>query len=392
MAWNKPGDSQNPWGRRPGQGGKSDNGFKDFQRKLESILKGRGGGGAGGAGGADGEAPNEWSLVLIVLGVLLAIWLGTGFFQVETAEQAVIQHFGKYSETRTQGLQWRWPWPIESSTIVNTKEVKSVAYKSRVLTADLNLVDMALGVQYQLRDPVKFLFQVRDPESTLREVSESAIREVVGRSNLEEIFVSKRQQMTARTLELIQRTLDQYNAGIYVTTVNLTDVQVPEAVLPSQRDANKALADRERLVKEAEAYSSGVIPVAEGSALRQLQEAEAYKAQVVAISEGEAARFSQLAIAYTHAPQVTRQRLYLETVESVVGKSRKIILDTKGSGNMIYLPLDKIIGNAAAAGDVATRAAAGTGTGNSNSTPAPASSSEPETVGSAPDARARGER
>jgi membrane protease subunit HflK len=200
-------------------------------------------------------------------------------------------------------------------------------------------------VQYQLLDPYKFLFKVRDSEETLREVSESAIREVVGRSSLESVFVSNRQQITAKTKELVQRTLDQYNAGISVTSVNLTDIQVPDAVAPSQRDANKALADRERLVKEAAAYASGILPVAEGQAQRQLLEAQAYKSQVVSIAEGEASRFEQFATAYAAAPQVTRQRLYIEAVEAVLGKTQKIILDTRAGagGNMIYLPLDKLM-------------------------------------------------
>ncbi len=225
-----------------------------------------------------------------------------------------------------------------------------------MLTQDINLIDMALAVQYQLRDPARFLFQVKQPEITLREVSESAIREVVGRSNLEAIFVSNRQQVTARTRELIQRTLDQYNTGITVTSVNLTDIQVPEAVVPSQRDANKALADKERAMKQAEAYASGILPVAEGAALRQLQEAEGYRAQVVAIAEGEASRFSALLAAYEAAPRVTRERLYIDAVENVLTRSRKVIVDTKGgNGQMLYLPLDKLIERNARARSATTR-------------------------------------
>jgi membrane protease subunit HflK len=170
-----------------------------------------------------------------------------------------------------------------------------------------------------------------------------AIREIVGRSTLEEILISKREQATTRTKELIQRTLDQYGAGIFITSVNLTDIQVPTDVRPSQEDANKAIADKERLVKEAEAYASGILPVAEGSASRQLQEAEAYRAQVIAISEGEADRFRQLVTQYEKAPRVTRERLYIEGVESVLSRSQKVVVDTKGNNQMLYLPLDKLI-------------------------------------------------
>jgi membrane protease subunit HflK len=234
-------------------------------------------------------------------------------------------------------------WPVERLTKVNTQKVSSVNYTAKVLTQDINLVDMSLAVQYQLRDPVKYLFQVKDPEQTLRDVGEMAIREVVGRSTLETIFVSNREQVTTRTKELIQRTLDQYGAGIFITSVNLTDIQVPADVQESQRDANKALADKERLVKEAEAYSSGILPVAEGAASRQLQEAEGYRAQVVAVAEGEAARFGALLAAYQASPKVTRDRLYIEGIENVLSRSKKVFVDAKGNGSMIYLPLDKLV-------------------------------------------------
>ena len=344
MPWNQSGGSNNPWGKRPQRESQSaDEAFKNFQRKLDSLLRGNKGGGDGGDGGgtAFGAGPSAGVILL----AFVLIWLAFGFYTVDAREQAVVQRFGKYQAVTGPGLHWRIPFPVDSITKVRSKEVKSVAYSAKVLTADLNLVEMQFGVQYQLRDPYNFLFKVRDSEETLREVSESAIREVVGRSSLESVFVSNRQQITANTKELVQRTLDQYNAGIAVTSVNLTDIQVPDAVAPSQRDANKALADRERLVKEAAAYASGILPVAEGNAQRQLLEAQAYKSQVVSIAEGEASRFEQFATAYAAAPQVTRQRLYIEAVEAVLGKTQKIILDTRAGagGNMIYLPLDKLM-------------------------------------------------
>jgi len=348
MAWNQPGGSgNNPWGKRPAKDGRNvDEAFKNFQRKLEALVKGGGSGGAGGSGGGDTSGPDKLTW-LAGLAFALAIWTYMCFFTVAQAERGVVQRFGKLVSIREPGLGWHF-WPIERVTMVNTQQVSSLDYKARVLTQDINLIDMALSVQYQLRDPARYLFQVKQPEQTLREVSESAIREVVGRSDLETIFVSNREQVTTRTRELIQRTLDQYNTGISVSRVNLTDVQVPEAVVPSQRDANKAIADRERLTKEAEAYASGILPVAEGAALRQLQEAEGYRAQVVAIAEGEAARFSQLVEAYEKAPRVTRERLYIDAVENVMTRSRKVIVDTKGgNGQMLYLPLDKLVERAA---------------------------------------------
>ncbi|MCU0761033.1 MAG: FtsH protease activity modulator HflK [Steroidobacteraceae bacterium] len=346
MAWNQPGGSgNNPWGKRPAKDGRNvDEAFRNFQRKLEALVKGGGGpGGQGGAGGGDDAGGPDKLTVLAGVAIAVAIWTYMCFFTVAQAERGVVQRFGAFVSIREPGLGWHF-WPLERVTMVNTQQVSSVEYKARVLTQDLNLIDMALAVQYQLRDPARFLFQVKQPEQTLREVSESAIREVVGRSNLETIFVSNREQVTTRTRELIQRTLDQYNTGIAVTSVNLTDVQVPEAVVPSQRDANKAIADKERLTKEAEAYASGILPVAEGAALRQIQEAEGYRAQVVAIAEGEAARFDQLVAAYEKSPRVTRERLYIDAVESVMTRSRKVIVDTKGgNGQMLYLPLDKLV-------------------------------------------------
>ncbi len=343
MAWNEPGGGpKNPWGKRSGKSG-GDDAFRKFQRKLDNILKGAGPGGGGPEGDGPEQAAGDGKMqVGFIAGLVLLVWAYQSFFTIDQAERGVIQRFGQFVSVRDPGLGFHL-WPIETLTKVNTQQVSSVNYTAKVLTQDINLIDMSLAVQYQLRDPVKFLFQVKDPEQTLREVGEMAIREIVGRSTLEEILISKREQATTRTKELIQRTLDQYGAGIFITSVNLTDIQVPTDVRPSQEDANKAIADKERLVKEAEAYASGILPVAEGSASRQMQEAEAYRAQVIAISEGEADRFRQLVAQYEKAPRVTRERLYIEAVESVLSRSQKVVVDTKGSNQMLYLPLDKLI-------------------------------------------------
>jgi len=342
MAWNQPGQN-NPWGRRPGGQGNGpdlDERVKSWQRRLESLF--RPGGGRGGEGRS----------VLILVGVVaLALWLASGIFQIKTAEQGVILRFGKLVDIRNQGAGWRWPWPIEQLIKVNVASVQSSEYKSRVLTSDVNLVELRFAVQYQLSDPKKVLFQVKDPEATLSEVSEMAIREVVGRSELDNVLVGKtRPEITRRAKELIQRTLDAYNTGITITTVNLTDVQVPEAVIPSQRDANKALADQERFVKESQAYANSIIPVAQGAAARMQQDAEAYKSQVTAIAEGQAARFLELQQAYAQAPDVTRKRLYMDTIENVLSRAHKVLIDTKpgaSGGSMLYLPLDKLLERAA---------------------------------------------
>ena len=342
MAWNQPGGQNNsPWGKRPGQNGPDlDERVKSWQRRFESFL--RPGGGEGG------------SLMLTVALVAVVLWLLSGFFQVKAAERGVILRFGKLVSIREQGAGWRWPWPIETLTKVNVASINSSDYKSRVLTSDVNLVDVRFAVQYQFTDPRKVLFSVRDPELTLSEVSESAIREIVGRSPLDDVLVgATRPQITRRTKELIQRTLDFYNSGITVTTVNLTDVQVPEAVIPSQRDANKALADQERFIKEAQAAANSIIPVAEGAAARMQQDAQAYKSRVTAIAEGQTSRFLQLELQYTLAPEVMRRRLYMDTVENVLARAHKVIIDSKSTGgsggNMFYLPLDKLMEKGATA-------------------------------------------
>jgi len=351
MAWNQPGgQNNNPWGKRPNGGGGSnlDERVKDWQRKFESLFRPGGRDGKGNGGNGTGEGGGQGgSLIVTVVLVILALWVGSGFFQVKAAERGVIQRFGKLVQpVRRDGWGWRWPWPIETVTKVNVENVNSEPFKSRVLTADVNLVDVRFAVQYRYTDPISVLFQVKDPEATLREVSESAIRQVVGQSVLDDVLVGKtRPKITQRTKELIQETLQQYGAGITVSTVNLTDVQVPEAVIPSQRDANKALADQERFVKEAQAYANGILPVAQGAASRLQQDSQAYSAQVVALADGQASRFSQLVDAYEAAPDVTRRRLYIDTVEGIMSRSHKVIVDGKagGNGNMFYLPLDKLM-------------------------------------------------
>ena len=332
MPWNQPG-SNNQWGRRPGQGGPDlDERLKSWQRRLESLLR------PGGRGGDGGP------LLLIAVAGVAAGWLVSGFYQVGQAERGIIQRFGRQVAIRQPGIGWRLPWPIETVTKVNVLSVNSSDFKSRVLTSDVNLVELHFAVQYQFSDPVKKLFRVREPEQTLSEVSESAIREIVGRSTLDDLMVgSTRPEVTRRAKELIQHTLDYYNSGITVTTVNLEDVQVPDAVIPSQRDANKAQADKERYVQEAEAYANGIIPVAQGAATRMQQDAQAYKAQVSALAEGHAARFSALESAYAQAPEVTRRRMYMDTLESVLGRSHKVLIDSHAGNNLIYLPIDKLL-------------------------------------------------
>jgi membrane protease subunit HflK len=333
MAWNQPGNSNNnPWGKKPAPGGGDlDQAFKDWQKRIESLF---GGGGAG----------SSSTTLLVIVIIAVAVWMITGLYQVQPGNQGVVQRFGKHVQTVGDGWGWRLPWPIETVTKVDVAGVKSTSYKSRVLTAEPNMVELQVAVQYRITKAEDYLFKVRDPIATLSEVSESAIREVVGRNDQQAILEAGRIKIAEDTRVIMQRTLDQYGAGIEVRSVNITDVQVPEAVQQAQRDSVKAKADRERMIKEAQAYANGILPKAQGDAARAVQEAEAYKSQVVLMATGDASRFTALATAYEKAPNVTRERLYIETVESVLKASRKVVIDPKsGNGNMLYLPLDKIL-------------------------------------------------
>lgn len=344
MAWNDPGRNRNPWGNRPDRGAADlDEALRNLQQKLAGMFGGQGGGGAGGGEGGGGDATMRGFGAGTVVLVLVAIWAATGLYKVDAAERAVVTRFGQYVGTTEPGLRWHLPWPIETRQIVNVESVEGFSDQTRMLTSDENLVDINIAVQYRRAEARAYAFNVRDPESTLGEVSESAIREIVGRSRLDFVLEEGRQEIAARTKELIQRTLDSYETGIEVTSVNLQGVAVPEQVATAQRDAIKAREDKERLALEAQAYANDILPKARGSAARQLEDAQAYKARITADAEGEAERFSKLLAAYERAPGVTRQRLYFETLEQVLGNTNKVLVDTKGAGNMMYLPLDKLM-------------------------------------------------
>jgi membrane protease subunit HflK len=343
MAWNEPGRNKNPWGNRPDRGATDlDDALRNLQQKLSGMFGGGRGTGNGG-GSDDGSATMRGFGAGTVVLVLVAIWAATGLYKVDAAERAVVTRFGQYVATTEPGLRWHMPWPIETRQIVNVESVEGFSDQTRMLTSDENLVDINIAVQYRRTEAKAYAFTVRDPDSTLGEVSESAIREIVGRSRLDFVLEEGRQEIAARTKELIQRTLDSYQIGIEVTSVNLQGVAVPEQVATAQRDAIKAREDKERLALEAQAYANDILPKAKGSAARQLEDAQAYKARIVADAEGEAERFSKVLAAYEKAPGVTRQRLYYETMEQVLGNTNKVLVDTKGSGNMLYLPLDKLM-------------------------------------------------
>ena len=344
MAWNEPGGNpgkRNPWGsNKPEQGPPDlDEVIRNLQRRL-SALFGGGNGGRSTGGGTSGRGFGAGTILL----ALATIWAFTGLYRVDAAERGIVLRFGRHVDTTLPGLHWHMPWPIESKQIVNTAAIDSFTEQTRMLTSDENLVDINMEVQYRRANALDYAFNVFKPEDTLKEVSESAIREVIGRSKLDSVLESGRLDIVVRTQELIQRTLDAYKIGLEVTAVNLQDVRVPNEVAPAQADAIKAREDRDRLSLAAQAYANDLIPRARGNAVRQVQDAQAYKSRKVADAEGEADRFVKLLTEYERAPGVTRERLYLETVERVLKSSRKVILDTNGEGgNLVYLPIDKLL-------------------------------------------------
>jgi modulator of FtsH protease HflK len=339
MAWNEPGgEKRNPWNRPQQSQNDLDDVLRNFQRRLAALF-GRGGGSIGGGGQ---NAANFGKGLGSALALIAAVWVGSGIYRVDAQERAVILRFGKYEQTAGPGYNWHLPWPIERKIIVNVSRQYSITDDASMLTADTNLVEVKSAVQYTQPDPLKLLFKVRDVEETLNQVSESAMREAVGQASLDKALAFD-PSITDRARVLLQRTLDSYDMGIRVLSVNLTDVNVPEAVQDAQRDAIKADKDRQRYQQEAELYRNDVIPRARGEAAKELQDAEAYQLQVLALAQGETARFDQVLEQYDRSPAVTRERMFLDTMGNVYKNARKVIVDQKNGNSMMYLPLDKLI-------------------------------------------------
>lgn len=342
MAWNEPGNGKNPWDRGKNQGPPDlDKIIRAWQQRLVAMLRG-GRGSRGPSGGQSGGQPGG-AAVFALAGLVLAVWVVTGFYRVDDAERGVVTRFGKYQESTMPGLRWHLPWPVERVELVNTNEIVPFKQQTRMLTADENIVVVDLVVQYRKADPVKYLFNVRDPEATLQDVSESAIREVIGKNKLDFVLLEGRTEIAVLTEKLVQQTLDEYQTGMLVTKVNLQDANFPSQVEAAVQDAIKAREDRERLSFEAQAYANDVVPRARGEAVRRQEDAEGYRARVVADAQGEAARFESLLVEYKKAPEVTRRRLYLEAMEEIYAASNKILVDSDSGNNLLYLPVDKIL-------------------------------------------------
>lgn len=357
MSWNEPGgDKKDPWSGREDEKSPPDldEAIRSLQEKLGGIFGGgrRGGGGKGSSGGS-----------IAGLGYLavaaLVLWGLSGLYIVDEGSQGVVTRFGKYIATTQPGLNWHLPFPIEQVDVINVKQQRfielgyrsggsqrtlgSVPKEALMLTKDENIVDIRLAVQYLIKDAKDYAFNVYNPDATLKQVTESVERGVIGASNMDFVLTEGRSEIVSEIKQEIQQVMDSYHSGILVTSVNLQDAQPPEQVQGAFEDAIKAREDKQRLINEAEAYSNDIIPKARGAASRKLQEAEGYKARVIARAEGESARFTKLLVEYKKAPDVTRKRLYIEAMEAMLTKANTVMLDVKGGNNLLYLPLDKIV-------------------------------------------------
>jgi len=368
MAWNQPGEEKQ---RPPSRGAPDDSSLDEMLRRWQQRVQRLWRPGSGGGTAA-----------LALLFLVAAVWLASGYYQIDASERGVVQRFGRFLAIDQPGHGWHWPWPIETMQKVNVAGIQGLESKALMLTADQSLIEIHWSVQYRINDPVQYLFQVRAPQLTLGQSGETALREVVARYDMPALLTGDaRGHVTGEARGRIQQAMDAYRAGITVTNVNMTDVQLPDAALSTQRDAEKAAEDRQRAIADAQAYANDILPKAQAAAQRQLAEAQVYAAQTVANADGEAERFTQLAGAYAQAPEATRSRLYIDTMQTILSRSRKIVIDARnGGGSMIYLPLDKLAeavraatpsatpaAGSAAAGGAAAAAGAGPAAGANNS-------------------------
>ena len=323
----------------------------------------RGGGGNGGMSAPNFNFTNPFgskASVLISAAAVFFIWVCSGFFIIQEGQAGVILTFGKYDYTAKPGINWRMPWPIQAEETVNLSGVRSVEVgrpvlikatnqkDSSMLTEDENIIDVRFAVQYRLKDPTDYLFNNRDPDATVVQAAETAVREIVARSKMDTVLYEGREKIGIDLANSIQKILDSYKSGIYVTSVTVQNVQPPEQVQAAFDDAVKAGQDQERLKSEGQAYANDIIPRAKGTAARLIQEAEGYKARVVATAEGDATRFKQILVEYSKAPQVTRDRMYIDSMREMYNNVTKILVDTTKSNSLLYLPLDKIVAQVSA--------------------------------------------
>ena len=355
-------------GRRPNQGPPDlDELWRDFNQRLSGMLGKKRGGGGNGGGNGNGTPPVEFNPkflgggIGLLVALLILVWLGSGFYIVDASQRGLVLQFGRYKESTESGLRWRFPYPFQSHELVNISGVRTleVGYRGSeknkvlkealMLTDDENIINIQFAVQYILKDPVEYVFNNRNPDEAVMQAAETSIREIVGKSKMDFVLYEGREQIAVRASELMQEILDRYRTGILISKVTMQNAQPPEQVQAAFDDAVKAGQDRERQKNEGQAYANDVIPKARGTAARLMEEAEGYRQRLIAMAEGDASRFKQLNAEYAKAPEVTRSRLYLETMQQVYSNTSKVMVDAKGQGNLLYLPLDKLMQSAGAA-------------------------------------------
>ena len=332
MAWNEPNGNKDPWGRKKQTSSELDDIVKNFSKFLNGMFE---------TGGGSGEGPTRKN-VGILASVILVIYFLSGVYIVNDGERGVVLQFGEFVTIQGPGPHWV-PRIIQGYEIVDVSRIRSVQQKAVMLTEDENIVSVNFAIQYDIKDASNFIFNLRDPDETLRASGESAIREVLGKNKMDFVITEGRESIAASTKQLLQTVLDDYESGINVQTVNILEAQPPEQVQDAFADAIRAREDEQRYINEAVAYKNEIIPLARGEAKQILEEAKAYKVKLIKSAEGEALRFKQLFTEYEKSPTVTRERLYLESVESVLGNTTKVMIDLEGGNNLLYLPLDKIL-------------------------------------------------
>ena len=346
MAWNEPPSNKNggdnPWGNK-NQGGPPDIDkiIQNLQKKVNDIFNK--GSSSSGSSGSDNNSAPVLPFFMAIL-ILAGLWIAfDSFYAIDEQERGVVLRFGEHVADLPPGLSMRFPRPIEYVKKVNVGQVRSITHKASMLTQDENIVNVEVAVQWKVQSPADYLFNVYNPADTLKQVTESAIREVIGKEELDFILTEGRSEIAQSQEILIQEVMDSYNSGITISKVEMQTAKAPDQVKRAFDDAIKAREDQERFVNQAEAYSNDVIPRARGAAARLREEANAYKSKTISKAEGEASRFEQLLTEYQQAPEVTRQRLYLDALESMLANSSKIFSDSENTNNLLYLPIDKLL-------------------------------------------------
>lgn len=350
--------NDNGGGKRPNQGPPDlEELWRDLNRRLSGMFDKKGSGGSNDSN----RPPVEFNPkflgggISLLLGLVVVVWLASGFYIVDASQRGLVLQFGRYKESTESGLRWRLPYPIQSHELVNISGVRTleVGYRGSeknkvlkealMLTDDENIINIQFAVQYILKDPVEYIFNNRTPDEAVMQAAETAIREIVGKSKMDFVLYEGREQIAVKASNLMQDILDRYQTGILISKVTMQNAQPPEQVQAAFDDAVKAGQDRERQKNEGQAYANDVIPKARGTSARLMQEADGYRQRLIATAEGDASRFKQINTEYAKAPEVTRSRMYLETMQQIYSSTSKVMIDAKGQGNLLYLPLDKLM-------------------------------------------------